>query len=449
MAPRRRIAAALSAVMLGVAMAALGGCGGGGGNSRSGPSITVKGTFGAGITLASRDTGVKRFLGWFAPQKAYAAVGTTIDNVIAADASGLVVLATKSGNGFTLSLPAGQVYLVAFLSGTTTKAIYRADPSGAGWSALPVTGGSHDVDLGTLAFDPAGVGTGSTPPATVAERLGVDAGVSSVIAVWDDAMQRLANVDVDGDGTFDFQQNRRYWFALHYEFDPMRSFTDIQGAFADKTATQYLGYGYFFSATPGGAHDWQGSTLTAPAPITPYGGTPSATTTTCFADAFGGAGVSVNFYCGASGGGGNIATAPMEPPAGGYTVTVDGSTTYRFENVASQTIDSNLYDVYIPAVKLTMAAGNKVASLDIQWWKKTAAGWSQPSAAELSAIMAYVGYELGRQGWNGSTAERVRGELAVAPNASATVPAQTNFDPGALRIEYRDAFGYIYGFDWR
>lgn len=438
----------LSAAALGLALVGCGG-GGGGGGSHAGPTIQVRGTFAPGITLASRDTGLERVLGWLSPQRAYAAgAGTTIDNVVAADASGRFILATKSGNGFTLALPAGRMYLVAFLSGTTTKAIYQADPSGTGWIALPVTSASRDVDLGTLSFDATGVGTGTTPSSSVAAGLGVDAGVASVIALWDVAMQRLANVDVDGDGTFDFQQGRSYWFSIHYEFNPNRTFADIQGvAFADQTVTTYLGYGYDFSA-PAGSHAWGGATLTAPAAITPYGAAPSATTPTCFSSPFGGSTESVNFYCGAGSAPGNIATAPMQPPAGDYQVTVDGSTTYTFRNVASQTIDANLYNVYIPAVRLTMAAG-KVTGLDVRWWKRTAAGWSQPSAAELSALMVWSGFSFGAAGWVGSTADRVSGDLPVSPSPSASVPAQTTFTPGVLRLSYRDAFGYGYGFEWR
>jgi hypothetical protein len=264
--------------------------------------------------LASRETGLKRFLGWFAPQKAWAAgTGTTIDNVVAADASGQFILATKSGNGFTLSLPAGQLYLIAFLSGTTTKAIYQADPSGTGWIALPVTSSSKDVDLGTLTFDATGVGSGTTPSTTIATDLGVDTGIAKVIALWDVAMQRLANVDVDGDGTFDFQQGRSYWFSLHYEFNPNKTLTDIQGAFADQTTTTYLGYGYDFSATPAGSHAWNAATLAAPAPITPCGGGASVTTTPCWTN-LGGMTENVNFYCGAGSAPGNIATAPVQPP---------------------------------------------------------------------------------------------------------------------------------------
>jgi hypothetical protein len=425
---------------LAAALALLAACGGkGGGSGSGGGHIVVKGAFAPGITLAAAA----------APGALAAGGGATIDNVVAADASGRFIFATRSGNGFTLSLPSGRLYLIAFLSGTTTKAIYRADPSGSGWIALPVTDASRDVDLGTLSFDATGVGTGTTSPSTVAADLGVDPSVREALALRDVAMQRLANVDVDGDGTFDFQQGRSYWFAIHHEFDPHRLFTEIQGgAFSDQTVTSYLGYGYAFSA-PAGSHDWNNATLTAPATITTWSGTqdPKA----CFASPFGGATESVNFYCGSGAVPATIAVAPAQPPTGDYTVTAPllsaGTDSYTFRDVGSQTIDTNLYNLYVPSVKLTMS-GSKVASLDVKWWKNTPGGWVQPSATELAAIMVHAGFSFGQPGWAGSVSDRVGGDLAIAPAASASVPAQS-FTPGVLRLEYRDAFGYSYGFEWR
>jgi hypothetical protein len=437
----------LHVAILGVAIAASG-CGGGAKDAGTGGKIRVKGTFGAGITLASH--GLHRGLASLGPATAVAA-GDTIDNVVAADAGGHFILAEKSGNGFTLSLPAGRIYLVAFLSGMTAKAIYRADPSasGSGWIALPVGAGSSDVDLGTLTFDATGVGTGSTPATTIATDLGVDAGVQSALAVWDAAMQRLANVDVDGDGVFDFEQDRQYDFSLHYEFTPSPVFTALQGSgtFSDKTATTYLGYGYYFHAFPAGAYDWSTATLTSPAAITPY----SVRTNPCWYQPSGG-GETVNFFCGSGTVPANIAISPAQPPAGTYVVRAsDGVTTtdFTFRNVASQLIDDvNLYNLYVPSVKLTMS-GATVASIDLVWWKNTADGWVQPSAQELSAIMAWAGWELGQSGWQGDpSTTRVSGNLDIAPTATATAPFQS-FTPGALRVGYRDAFGYSYGFEWR
>jgi len=174
--------------------------------------------------------------------------------------------------------------------------------------------------------------------------------------------------------------------------------------------------------------------------------------TACFYSSFGGSGASVNFYCGAGSAPATIATAPATPPPGTYVVTVDGGANhFTFNGVASQDIDQiNLYNIYIPSVLLTMSGG-KVTALAFKWWKNDPiAGWIQPAATELSAIMASVTYELGEAGWSGNPAvDRARDSLPVTPSGSVTVAAQSTFTPGVLRVSYNDVFGYGYGFEWR
>ncbi len=200
--------------------------------------------------------------------------------------------------------------------------------------------------------------------------------------------------------------------------------------------------------------------MTAPAPITSVGSASDPynqscsnvqSNTSCFNSAFGGSGMSVNFYCGGGSSTGNIATAPATPPAGTYVVAPDASHAYTFVGVSSQTIDAtNLYNIYVPSVELTMAAG-QVTGLAYKWYKHDPAtgSWVQPSDAELSAIVGSATFELGEAGWAGDpSADRVRGSLPVTANGSVSVPPQSGFTAAALRVTYTDAFGYGYGFEW-
>lgn len=464
--PPRRLGIALALVSLMTPLLALEGCGGGGGSSgTAGPGIQVTGTLGGGATLASRETGLRRLLSWLRPAQAYAA-GTVIDNVIAVDTNGNFILATKSGSSFSLSLPQGKYYLIAFLSGTSVVATYQADPNvgTTGWTALPVSGASRDVDLGTVSIaTPASGNTaavGTTPPATVATTLGLAPGLSGVVGTWDAAMQRLTNIDVDGDGVFDFQQGRRYDMTLHYEFNPNSSFAAIQGVYGDASATTYSGYGYWFNVSGVSGLNWACATLTAPVAITSVGSASDPynqscgnvqSNTECYNSASG-SGTSVNFYCGGGSATGNIATAPATPPAGTYVVKPDASHTYTFVGVSSQSIDAtNLYNIYVPSVELTMT-GSQVTGLAYRWYKHDPAtgSWVQPGDAELSAIMGSITYELGEANWAGDpTADRLRGSLPVTGSGSVSVPAQSGFTAAALRVTYDDAFGYGYGFEWR
>lgn len=446
-----------------LAVAGLEACGGGGaGGGSSGSGIKVTGTLGGGVALAARQSRTRRMLGWLLPGRAYAA-GTTIDNVVAVDNGGNFILASKSGSTFSLQLPQGKYYLIAFLSGTSVVSIYVADTTvgTTGWTALPVSASSSDVDLGTVAINGAAA-TGTTTAAAISSSLGLAPGMSSVIGVWDAAMQRLANMDVDGDGILDFQQGRHYDLTLHYEFNPGSSFTAIQTTASAPASASYAGYGYWFNASPAVAGvSWACTTLTAPAPITSMGAAQDPynsscgnvqSNTECFYDAFGGSGMSVNFYCGGGSSTGNLATAPATPSAGTYVVTADATHVYTFKNVGSQAIDAaSLFNIYVPSVQLTMS-GTQVTNLAVNWWKHdpSSGNWTQPTTAELGAILGSVTFELGAANWAGdpSTA-RVRGTIPIAAGGSVAVPAQTTFTAAALRVTYTDAFGYGYGFEWR
>lgn len=173
--------------------------------------------------------------------------------------------------------------------------------------------------------------------------------------------------------------------------------------------------------------------------------------TECYNSASG-SGTSVNFYCGGGSATGNIATAPATPPAGTYVVRPDTSHAYTFVGVSSQSIDAtNLYNICVPSVELTVAAG-QVTGLAYKWYKHDPAtgSWVQPSDAELSAIMGSTTYEFGAANWAGDpTADRVSGSLPVAASGSVSVPAQSRFTAAVLRVTYNDAFGYGYGFEWR
>jgi hypothetical protein len=460
---RRFMPVVLPVMALGLALNALAGCGGsgGGGGGSSASSIKITGSLGSGITLASNESRLERMLRWFLPGRAYA-TGPTIDNVVSVDTAGNFILAIKSGSAFSLSLPQGNYYLIAFLSGTTVVATYVADTTvgTTGWTALPVSTASGDVDLGTVAINGA-VATGTTSATAISTSLGLAPGLSSVLGVWDAAMQRLTNIDVDGDGIFDFQQGRRYDFTLHYEFNPGDTFAAIQGTAGTVSHASYAGYGYWFNATPAGSVNWACSTLTAPMQITSMGSPqdPSNSTcgnvqsnTQCFNNAFGGSGMSVNFYCGGGSSVGNLATAPATPPPGTYVVNADATHVYTFKNVSSQAIDTaNLYNIYVPSAQLTMSGG-QVTSLAVSWWKHdpTTGSWIQPTTKELAAIIGSVTYEFGAAGWAGNPAvDRVSGTIPVATSGSVAVSAQTTFTAGVLRITYTDAFGYGYGFEWR
>ena len=224
---------------------------------------------------------------------------------------------------------------------------------------------------------------------------------------------------------------------LDYEFNTGQPFTGIQGAFSDKASTTYAGYMYYFDTK----HDkpslpWDSATLHSPANIN--GGNDMRQ---CWNQVTSG-GRNLNFYCGGS------ATTPATPPAGTYKVNV-APKTYTFNGVTSRAIGVDLNTVLVPVVKLTMDGSGKITRIDWQWWKKTGAGWSQPTDSQLASELNTADFEIGQANWAGDpTTSRVRGSLNVLTTGSVIPPAQA-FTPAVLRISYSDKAGYHYGFEWR
>ncbi len=433
----RKVVSALPILAL---SAALAGCSGGSSQSSSqspGNTVNISGTL-SGYTLASNESGLKRFLAMFSLGKAYA-TGSTVDNVVAVSPDGTFVAAAKSGNGFSLSLHKNRDYIVAFLNGTTIVGIYKAD-SVTGLNSFPIGQNSTDLDLGMVSIN-TGTGTGTVASSTVLQDLGLSQDIAKTFGVWDVGMLRYSNMDADGNGIIDYQENKSFGIGLDYEFNTGSTFAGIQGSFNDKALASYTGYEYYFWAAPYDASlPWTSATLTAPASVSD--GTNSTPVTQCY-NITGSNSMSLNFFCGGT------AVSPVTPPTGTYTVNV-GSQTYTFNNVQSQTIDAvNLYNIYVPSVKLTMSSG-KIASIDYQWWKKDAVlGWVQPTDAELSTVLENAQFEIGQAGWAGDpNLDRVSGSVPFTASGTIT-PAAQGFTPGVFRISYKDRSQYNYGYEWR
>lgn len=225
--------------------------------------------------------------------------------------------------------------------------------------------------------------------------------------------------------------------SIDYEFNTGQPFTGIQGAFSEKASTTYTGYMYYFDTKKDKPSlPWDSATLHSPANIN--GGNDMRQ---CWNQATSG-GRTLNFYCGGT------AATPATPPAGTYQVNVTPKT-YTFNGVTSRTIGADLDTVLVPVVKLTMDGSGKITRIDWQWWKKTGAGWSQPTDSQLASELNNADFEIGQANWAGDPAtSRVRGSINVLSTGNVMPPAQA-FTPAVLRISYSDKAGYHYGFEWR
>ena len=398
------------------------------------------------VTLASKEGPFKRFLALLNPFGKAHAVGETVDNIVAISPDKTFITATKSGNDFSLSLTTGKPYMITFLRGTTIVALYKVDET-TGMDSLPVGTDSGDISVGTVSLN-AGVAQGSLSSSSLLQTLGMTESVASAYGVMDEGMTRLSSVDVDGNGTIDYLENKSYKLYISYGFrysscaapgsSTGTAFTNSQGNWSDKILLLSCGYEYNCVVNPDvSSLNWNTATLNLPAAVE------GVTSKLQGYNGVGSLGRDVEFWPSGSEG---YATNPRTPPAGTYTITVNSATggsttTLTYNNVRSQTIDANLNNIYVPVTKLTLDSNGKVTLLEWQWWKKLNNNWTQPSNDELAAVLDFASFEI----MAASTDDTVEGSIGLTSTGSVA-PLSQSFTPAKLGITYGDKAGYAYQF---
>jgi hypothetical protein len=431
---------------LAVSLAACGGSSSSSGTTTS-DTVTMSGSLDSStVTLASKEGPFKRFLALLNPFGKAHAVGETVDNIVAISPDKTFITATKSGNDFSLSLTKGKPYMITFLRGTTIVALYKVDET-TGMDSLPVGTDSGDISVGTVSLN-GGVAQGSLSSSSLLQTLGMTESVASAYGVMDEGMTRLSSVDVDGNGTIDYQENKSYKLYVSYGFryssctapgsSTGTAFTNSQEQWSDKTLILACGYEYNFVGNPDDSTlNWDSAILNLP------GAVDGVTSKLQGYNGISSFGRDVEFWPSGSEG---YATNPSTPPAGTYTITVNSATggsatTFTYNNVRSQTIDANLNNIYVPVTKLTLDSNGKVTLLEWQWWKKLNNNWTQPSNDELAAVLDFASFEI----MAASTDDTVEGSIGLTSTGSVA-PLSQSFTPAKLGITYGDKAGYAYQF---
>jgi hypothetical protein len=444
---RERLLVGALVLVLAVSLAACGGDSSSSSGTPTSNTVTMSGSLDSStMTFASKEGPFKRFLALLHPfGKAYA-VGETVDNIVAISPDKTFITATKNGNDFSLSLTKGKPYMITFLRGTTIVGLYKVDDT-TGMDSLPISTDSGDISVGTVSLS-AGVALGSLSSSSLLQTLGITQSVASAYGVMDDGMTRLSSVDVDGNGTIDYQENKSYKLYVSYGFrystcatpssSPGTAFTNSEGKWSDKDLILACGYEYNFVANPDvSSLDWDSAILNLPAAVD------GVTSKLQGYNGISSFGRDVEFWPSGSEG---YATNPSTPPSGTYTITVNSATggsatTYTYKNVRSQTIDANLNNIYVPITKLTLDGSGKVTLLEWQWWKKLNNTWTQPSNDELATVLDFANFEIMTTGTN----DEVEGSIGLTSSGSVT-PLSQSFTPNRFGITYGDKAGYAYQF---
>ncbi len=354
---------------------------------------------------------------------------TTVDTIIAASPNG-IYYAVLDGSTFSLAVPRGAIYILGFYKGMVLKGILTLDTA-TGLDSIPALENSEDFSLGTVSLNSStGVVTATISQADAFAALGLDTDLATSIGIYDDELQVKTSLDVDGNGTMDDQEGQEFSLNLLYDFAGAESFSSLTD-WSDKALVGFDGYTYYFRIFPDRPSlNWTNAVLVSPQDINGGNNAPQ-----CYMN--NGDDRNVAFFC-------SPATTPMPPPQGTYIVQV-GTHDFTFNNVSSIAIDSNMNGIYVPVVKLTFNASNKVTQLEWQLWHKVTGVWSQATDVEIQAILTQLQFELGDQGWN--DANRLRMALPLTATGSVSVSTQ-KFAPAHLRFSYRTFAGYDYAFYW-
>ena len=446
------ITSAIIAIALSISMVYVG-CGGGSsssssdsgssGNPGAQTSFKIIGTLdGSSATFAGRPpmNFLDRFCEIFNPLRAFAVGPNTVTNIIAVCSDMTIISATHTANDFSLELPLNKAYIVVFLNGTNIVGLYKVDaPTDLDSMPVPVTTTASTLDIGDVSYDSlSDTFTAAITQTLLFNTLSLTTTVATAFGVVDNGLSRLSSLDVDGNGLLDaFETTHKFYdLKVQYQFDETEGFNalkDNYGITSSPVLDWYMYIGYM--SPDDDTTDWENCYLNFPEPINGLDCI-TQTRTQSF-----GTYHNLNFAS-------NL-NSPATPPTGTYTITTTADATYTaktytFQNFRGLAVDPNLYDIYIPVIRLNMS-GTSVASIDWQWWKNTVAdGWVQPTEAELNKVLRAQNVEFYL---NQDDTTFVTGKIGLTPNGTV-VPPVHSFTPVRIGVVYTNEANYAYMFGW-
>ena len=314
----------------------------------------------------------------------------SVTHIVAIGADNTKTSSTPKADGtFSLSLNSGQPYVLGFFnkSDSTITLLGYLKNSDYDWDSLPIIDpADFATDLGTVEIDT--VSVEATPAINITSlisEMNMDVDTATLYGEVDDSLAALTNLDLDGNGEFDFDESKNYLFQTYIGmFDVDAPATGEVDSMLDGYNDTYTPipsfYQIYFSCMGSGDVRSLGTsaTLTPPSAI---GGSSTQTTTT-------GANTSTEdhwtlFF--------PSVQTPEVAPSGTYTVAM-GSTTYTINNFKASDVmamgsDNNI--VY-PVFNLVTDEAGKIAPLNYTWKKLVNGSVATAEAAEVQASINYA-----------------------------------------------------------
>jgi hypothetical protein len=317
---------------------------------------------------------------------------STVTHIVAIGSNNTKYLADLSSDGtFSIKLNKGYPCAIGFYNKTGSTITYLGHlvKSDVNWDSLPVMDPKTDsVDLGTIEVNSTSLeATPSIDVTTLIDSMKmVDSTTASYYGEIDDPMVVFTNLDIDGNGEFDFVEDKSYLFAMFFNMGPGTGASPGQIArmaagYNDDYKPVPFSYGPCFSAQNDAISPATPLTVTAPVTLTNPSSLESNTMTGLVSDDATFSIWNTFFRLNDS-----SIVKPESVPPGTYTV-IGGGKTYTIKNVKGSEIikvNSNTGIIY-PVFHLVTNEAGYVTTVQYKWKKVVAGAITDAGADEVKA----------------------------------------------------------------
>jgi len=324
----------------------------------------------------------------------------SVTNIVAIASTNHKYSATLDSDGnFTIKVKSGYPYAVGFYNqtGTTITLLGYLRQDQVDWHSLPLMDpATTTTNLGTIEIDTTSIeAIPSIGLNDLLSNVNMDLATANLYGEIDGMMTQFTNVDVDGNGVFDFLESKAFMLDVIVQIGKSNGLTSGELALMqDQWYENYYAipnsYQFFFYATEGsGGSDKPaaGTPATLRFPQMVYDMVGNGKTAIAGFTAIG-YGWSVSTFEGSSVNSSYV--TPEVVPSGSYTYEVSGRANYTFHNIqGSAAVAVGLTEnVIYPVMKLTTSEAGKLATVYYKWMIRVGTTTREATLAEIRALIA-------------------------------------------------------------
>jgi hypothetical protein len=326
---------------------------------------------------------------------------STVTHIVAISSDNEKYLADIADDTFSIKVNKGWPYLLGFYNktGSAITLLGYLKQNQVNWDSLPIMNPSGEsTDLGTVEVNTASIeAIPSIDITSLISQMNMDLSTAQFYGSIDDPMVIFSNLDIDGNGVFDFTEDKAYLLDIKYVMGPGMSpvpgeIPKMLAGYNDDYRPNPSTYTMIFigkEGKDGADKPPAGTTVTArfPCALTNNNGTSFDQVSSSATDlgqawyaAFGGTTTpSVTI------------TTPEVVPTGSYTFEVSGWGTgkFTFKNVQGSQVVKNgaTEDIVYPVFNLVTDASGLITKVNYKWMIVKSGVIREATAGEVRAMV--------------------------------------------------------------